>query len=184
MSEFSNGIDYAILDDFCRVLKKICCFIWCSKAQILPLLNYFVNQKKCLFEILVWNKTNPTPSVNNTFLPDLEYCLFFREKNVPLNNGYDNKHKCYVSPANKKDKDKFEHPTIKPLEFVIQNLDCVKQKNCIVLDAFMGSGTTAIACKELNLHFIGFELSGKWYKIACDRLNNILADGQQSFVTF
>ena len=37
-----NGIDYSILDDFCRVLKSINCFIWCSKLQIFDIMNYFV----------------------------------------------------------------------------------------------------------------------------------------------
>ena len=42
-----------------------------------------------------------------------------------------------------------------------------------MLDCFLGSGTTAVACKELNRHFIGFELNPKFHKIACDRLNGI-----------
>ena len=42
----------------------------------------------------------------------------------------------------------------------------------------MGSGTTALACQELNRHFIGFEIEPKWCKIANDRLNKIDAKGQ------
>lgn len=37
-----DGIDYAILDDFVRVMKKINCFIWCSKLQIFDIMKYFV----------------------------------------------------------------------------------------------------------------------------------------------
>jgi DNA modification methylase len=45
----------------------------------------------------------------------------------------------------------------------------------------MGSGTTAIACKEIGRQFIGFEISEKWCKVANDRLDNIDANGQMSF---
>ena len=41
----SNGIDYKILDEFVRVMKKINCFIWCSKLQIIYILKYFVREK-------------------------------------------------------------------------------------------------------------------------------------------
>jgi DNA modification methylase len=37
----------------------------------------------------------------------------------------------------------------------------------------MGSGTTAIACKQLNRHYIGFELNPEYYQIAIDRLNGL-----------
>lgn len=179
-----NGIDYSIFDEFCRVLKNINLFIWCSKLQILDIMNYFVGGKGCLFEILTWNKTNPTPQTNNCWLPDIEYCLYFREKGVvKLNDGYDHKSKWYVSGANKKDKDKFTHDTIKPLSLVQRHLQHATQPNDIVLDPFIGSGTTAVACKNLGRKYIGFEINPKWHNIAINRLNNIQANGQLTFFT-
>lgn len=52
-----------------------------------------------------------------------------------------------------------------------------------ILDPFIGSGTTAVAAKELNRNFIGFEINKKYYDIACDRLNGINANGQTSIFT-
>lgn len=173
----SNGIDYTILDEFARVSRKVNIFIWCSKMQLLDLMNWGGHYNT---DLLVWCKTNPQPSVNNTWLPDLEYCLYFREKGVPLNDGYENKSKWYTSAINKRDKDIFEHPTIKPLPLVKRHLLHATQPNDIVLDCFMGSGTTAVACKEIGRQFIGFEISEKWCKVANDRLNNIDANGQIS----
>lgn len=43
----------------------------------------------------------------------------------------------------------------------------------VVLDCFMGSGTTGVACKELGVDFIGFELNKKYFDIAVDRINGI-----------
>ena len=42
-----------------------------------------------------------------------------------------------------------------------------------MLDTFLGSGTTAVACKQLNRNYIGFEIDEEYYKIALDRINNI-----------
>lgn len=140
--------------------------------------------REVYFEILTWNKTNPTPTTNNSWLPDIEYCLYFREKGVIYNDGYELKSKWFESSANKKDKDKFNHPTIKPVELVKRHLLHTTQPNDVVLDCFMGSGTTCVACKDIGRKYIGFEISEKWFKVAQDRLNNLDATGQFSMFTF
>ena len=175
LKDISNGIDYSILDEFKRVLKKVNIFIWCSKMQLLDIMTWGCEYNT---DLLVWCKTNPTPQTNNIWLPDLEYCVYMREYGVKLNDGYDLKSKFYVSGANKSDKDLFNHPTIKPLELVKRHLLHTTQPNDIVLDCFMGSGTTAVACQETNRQFIGFKISEKWCKVANDRLNKVDANGQ------
>lgn len=182
LAEITKGIDYTILEEFIRVLKKVNCFIWCSKEQILDIMNFF-NKYNCMYEILTWNKTNPTPMTNNVFLPDIEYCLYFREKGVKLNDGYQLKSKWYESPINKSDKEKYKHPTIKPLNLVKRHILHTTQENDVILDPFSGSGTTCIAAKELNRRFIGIEINKEYHKISLDRLNGILANGQISFDT-
>lgn len=134
---------------------------------------FYEFRKRNILEILVWKKTNPIPATNNVWLSDLEYALYFREKGVKLHDGYDFKHKGYVSPINQKDKKLFNHPTIKPLEFVKNNLLHITQENDVVLDAFIGSGTTAVACKEIGRNYIGFEYNPKYYQIAIDRINGL-----------
>lgn len=181
LKEISNGIDYNILNDFIRVMKKTNIYIWCSKMQLLDIMNFF-NDKGCSIDILVWCKTNPQPSINNTWLPDLEYCVYAREKGVKFNDGYDLKSKWFSSPINKKDKDKFAHPTIKPIELVKRHLLHTTQPNDIVLDCFMGSGTTCVACKDIGRRYIGFEIEKKWYDIAVNRLNKVDANGQMGFL--
>jgi len=169
-----SGFDYCILDDFVRIMKKVNIVIWFSKMQMKYILNYFTSlDKEIYYELLVWGKTNPTPATHNTWLPDLEYAFHFREKGVKLNDGYDIKQKLYVSPLNKKDKDLYDHPTIKPLDNVLKHLEHITQPNDIVFDPFLGSGTTAIASKELGRQYIGFELNEDYFNIAQDRLNNI-----------
>ena len=134
----------------------------------------------CIYTDIPQNKVNCSPLTNNTWLPDIEYCLYFRESGVKLNDGYELKSKWYISSINKKDKDKFSHPTIKPLELVKRHLLHTTQPNDIVLDCFLGSGTTAVACEDIGRHYIGFEIDKKWFDIAKNRLNNIDANGQVS----
>ena len=177
-----DGIDYDILNEFVRVMKKVNCFIWCSKLQLFDIMKFFLEtlDKEIYFELLTWNKTNPTPTTNNSWLPDIEYCLYFREKGVLYNSGYELKHKFYVSPANVSDKEKFSHPTIKPIELVKRHLLHTTQPNDIVLDCFMGSGTTCVAAKDIGRQYIGFEIEKKWFDIAKDRLDQTDANGQMS----
>lgn len=173
LKDISDGIDYSIFTDFKRVMKKVNLFIWCSKMQIQDILNYWLSHENINFEVLIWGKTNPTPATNNVWLPDVEYCLYFREVGVKLNDGYELKSKWYISPINKRDKDLYDHPTIKPLELVKRHLEHTTQPNDIVLDCFIGSGTTAVASKELGRQYIGFEINEEYFKIAQDRLNDI-----------
>lgn len=184
INQFAYGIDYSIFDELCRVMKYIYIYIWCSRDQILDITKYFVEKKGCRVNYLVWCKTNPTPFTNDMWLPDIEYCLCFKGKNAPrYNDGIELKHKWYLSEKNKTDKDLFEHPTIKPLELVKRHILHSTNEGDTVLDCFMGSGTTGVACKELNRNFIGMEIDDKYFKIAKDRLNGITASGQTSIFT-
>lgn len=178
-----QGIQYDILNEFVRVMKNINCFIWCSRLQIIDILEFF-KQYNCNYDILVWCKTNPSPSTNNTWLSDIEYCLYFREKGkIKFNEGYKLKSKYYISSTNKSDKDLYKHPTIKPLELVKRHILHTTQHNDIVFDCFSGSGTTCVACKEEGRRFIGIEIDKEFHKISLDRLNGITADGQTSIFT-
>ncbi|MCM1437777.1 MAG: site-specific DNA-methyltransferase [Roseburia sp.] len=183
-SNIAFGIDYGILDEFCRVLKAIYVYIWCSKKQIPPLIDYFVNGKDCRFEILTWHKTNPIPTCNNKYLSDTEYCLMFREEGTYIGGNMKSKGKYWLSPLNTFDKKRLNHPTIKPLQFVQNHIFNSTKEGDIVLDPFCGSGTTCLAAKNLGRQYLGFDIQEKWAKIAQDRLNGIDANGQQSFILF
>lgn len=152
-------------------MKKINIYIWCSKKQLIPLVYHYVIQKKCNWNIINWCKTNPIPTCNNKYLTDVEYCLFFRDKGVKIGGSYESKRTYYVTPINQKDKKLWKHPTIKP-EFITNNfiINSSNEKD-IILDPFMGSGTTGACAKNLNRAFIGIEINKEYYDIAVDRIN-------------
>ena len=178
-----DGMNLEILFEFIRISKKINIFIWCSRLQLLDIMKFFQENTKANMDLLFWGKTNPTPATNNKWLSDVEYLLHFREAGVPLNDGYHLKSKFHISSINKVDKDLYKHPTIKPLEVVKRHLLHATQENDLVFDPFIGSGTTAVASKELGRNFIGFEIDKKYYEISKDRINGIDARGQTSIFT-
>jgi len=66
----------------------------------------------------------------------------------------------------------FEHPTQKPVKLLEQLVKLVSNENNTILDPFMGSGTTGVACMNLNRNFIGYELDPEYFKIAEARIEN------------
>jgi site-specific DNA-methyltransferase (adenine-specific) len=66
---------------------------------------------------------------------------------------------------------KNHHPTVKPIKLMKYLITLVTPQNGIVLDPFMGSGSTGVAAKELNFDFIGIELSEEYLEIAKRRIN-------------
>lgn len=70
-------------------------------------------------------------------------------------------------------KENVEHPTQKPIKIIQRIIETSSKENNIVLDLFMGSGTTAVVCKELGRDYIGFEISKEYCKIAEERLKKV-----------
>lgn len=168
--EFTESIDEKILEDFVRVLKNINIYIWCNHKQIPMYLDFFVKKHNCNFDIIIWNKTNATPLFNNKYLTDKEYCLYFRKNAYCNPQNYEEAKTVYCLPINKKDKDNFNHPTIKPLEIISNLVKNSSKENYTVLDPFMGSGTTGVVCKQLKRNFIGFEIDEEYFRIAGQRI--------------
>lgn len=173
LNGMKDGFSEEVLDELCRVMKKINIYFFCSQKQIIPLLDYFVKKKKCNWNILSWHKTNPIPACGNKYLTDTEFILFFREKGVKVYGSFDTKRTWYVTPLNQSDKKKYGHPTVKPLSILENLVVNSSQKGEVVLDCFMGSGSTGVACLNTNRNFIGIELDEGYFKIAKERIEGV-----------
>lgn len=80
-----------------------------------------------------------------------------------LEVGYNPKDVWSISRLHKIHSEREEHPTQKPLEVIERMIKASCPKNGIVLDPFLGSGTTAAACLLNERHFVGFELNTTYY---------------------
>lgn len=121
-------------------------------------------------QIIIWNRKN-TPKLDKSyFFPINEYIFwiqktktsrtFFNRKSALFNKSIWN-----ISPDTK---NKFPAPF--PLELPLNCIKACCPKNGLVLDPFVGSGTTGVACKKLNRDFIGIDLSSDYLKIAEARI--------------
>lgn len=168
-ANLTRGFDYDILHEFVRVMKSVNIYVWCSKDQIRKYIDFF-EDLNCSTDLLTWHKTNPVPTCNNKYLSDTEYLLFFREKGVKVFGTYSTKRKYYVTPTNKNDKKLYSHPTIKPIDIIQNIIINSSEENATVLDPFMGSGTTGVACLNTNRKFIGMEIDKDYFEIAKKRI--------------
>lgn len=177
-----DGFDKRILDELCRIMKRINIYIFCSKRQILPLLKFFVEKKGCGWNSIDWIKTNPPPLCGNTYLSDKEYVLFFREQGVKLHGTFESKRTWFMSTVNKQQKDNalYGHPTTKPIELIERLCFNSSTENDTVLDCFMGSGTTGVACVNLNRNFIGMEIDEHYFEVAKKRIEDAQKEKEQS----
>ena len=173
----SNGFDLEILNKIEQKMKKINIYIYCSKKQVPILLEYAIN-KKLNYDILTFNKTNPTPLCNNKYLSDTEYIIFLREKGVKIFGNYHTKFTYYIDKVNTEDKKKYKHPTIKPLELIKRHIINSSNEGDTILDCFMGSGTTGVACMNTNRKFIGIELDKNYFDIASKRIEEAFFNAQ------
>lgn len=169
-SGLTKGVADSIFKLLWDVMKKPNFYFFCNRAQIQQYLNFFVNKNKCAWEMLIWNKTNVPPFYSNKYLCDKEYILHFRKGTSCHPKSYQNAKTVFTSSTNKKDKALYGHPTIKPLEIVKTLVENSSYEGDLVLDPFMGSGTTAVAAKQLNRVYIGFEINKMFYEASQKRL--------------
>lgn len=67
-----------------------------------------------------------------------------------------------------------EHQTQKPTELMEIILSVISKEGALILDPFMGSGTTGVACLNTGRHFVGIEIERTYFDTACERIQNAL----------
>lgn len=169
--KIDTGYDIeAIGKELLRVCKEPNIYIWCNKQQIPQYFDFYVNKNELKFDILVWIKQNALPTYKCKYLDDKEYCLYFKGKGVLNPTTYEDAKTYWLDYINTKDKKLWEHPTIKPLYMIERLVKNSSKENDLILDPFMGSGTTGVVCKNLNRKFIGIEIEEKYYEISKKRI--------------
>jgi len=141
-------------------------YVMVNSSNLLKMANEIEKTGFKIQNFLIWQKNNCTPS--QFYMKNCEYTLFFRKGRSKYINdigGSKTVHSFNNIIGNKL------HPTEKPIdlmEFYIRNST---NENDIVLDPFMGSGTTMVACKNLNRKGIGIEKEQMYFDIATKRLS-------------
>ena len=164
--DYNFDIMEQVVKESYRVLKQggtLFCFydLW----KLTTLKEYFEEAKFKQIRFIEWLKTNPVPinSKVNYLSNAREIALSGVKGGKPtFNSSYDNG--VYTYPINH-EKDRF-HPTQKPIPLIADILKKHSNEGDLVLDCFMGSGTTGVCCKNLNRQFIGVEIDKEYFSKA------------------
>lgn len=156
-----------------RILKDGShCYIMTNHVNLQNILNTATQNDFHFIKSLIWNKGNKI--MGQYYMSQFEYILFFRKgKGIRINN-------CGTSDIlnipNIKTKDrngKNLHDTEKPVELMKTLIENSSKENGLVLDPFMGIGSTGIAAIKSNRKFIGIEIDETYFNTAKERIKEV-----------
>jgi len=163
---------YKWLKECVRVLKpyKHLLFFF-DKKKVTPVWEYLERLGMKGRSPLYWIKSNPVPRARKVdFMKAIEMTLWFTKKSIKQDffNWKLGQAKDYIIdaiPNNPR-----LHPTQKPEKPIEQWINYLSNKNNIVFDPFVGSGTTLVVAKKLGRQYLGFEINKEYYEIAKKRI--------------
>ena len=153
--EWDERISKDILDEIFRVSKNQIIFGYNYIADLLPITN----------GLIVWDKKKKNDWFDN--FSDGE--LIWTSIKQPLRIF----RFLWMGAIREGKREKRVHPTQKPIELMRWVIKNYTKEGDIILDPFMGSGSTGIGCIEENRNFIGIELDENYFKIAEERINQL-----------
>ena len=163
-----NDIEFSEwLPEVYRILKQDThCYIMINARNLAELQQKAEKVGFQFQNILIWYKNNATP--NKYYLNAYEMILMLRKGKAKNINNMGTKNVLQINNiiGNK------NHPTEKPVELMKILIENSTVGGDLVIDPFMGAGSTGIACKELNRDFIGIEIDEKYFKIAKERIED------------
>ena len=118
--------------------------------------------------ILIWEKNNTSMGdLKADFAPKYEMIIFIQKGRRLINGKRDPNIMRFNRTGNKL------HPTQKPVDLIEYLIEKFSDKGDTVLDPFMGSGSTGLACVNTNRRFIGIELDPDYFAIAKQRIEGL-----------
>jgi len=148
-------------------LRRINMYIF-ANVTLLPDLFELAKQQEAHFDILVMQKPGSPPANNGHYYPDMEYIAFLK-KGATFNTRL-KPNTMYSKLFTRLRRTHKYHPTQKPLDLVRRYILVSSNEGDIILDPFLGSGTTAVAAKQLGRRYIGIGIVEDYCSIARDRL--------------
>lgn len=126
-------------------------------------------------DLIRWIKPNPMPrNMSCRFVSDYELAIWCvkGKKKWTFNNTSGSYLRPEIRCPSPNGKERLGHPTQKPVCLMETLVKILTNPEDVVLDPFMGSGSTGVACIRQNRHFIGIELDEKYYNMSYKRIFN------------
>lgn len=153
------------IDEIFRVSKNNTAnYMFCSFHHI-DIFKQAIEKRFKVKNIITWVKNNTSMGdLKGDFAPKTEFIIFFQKGRRLINGKRDSNVFEYNKTRNE------FHPTQKPVDMIEYMISKFSDEGNTILDPFMGSGTTGIACQNLNRDFVGMELDENYFKIAKERI--------------
>lgn len=119
--------------------------------------------------IIIWEKSNPLPASGNNITNAYEFFLVLGDNPLHSNDTYTKNH---ITTAVNTEGTTTIHKAVMKQEVADWFINKFTTKDDVILDPFMGLGTTGIACKKLNRSFIGIEIDETYFNIAQDKITH------------
>lgn len=154
--------------EYRRVLKDDGSFYFFTDFKGYAYYFPLINEELPVRNMIVWDKKSG-PGSFYSFAHEL---IIFGTYKGKLKSGVGTNiwRMTAFSSGSKKTNGEKVHPTQKPWEVIAKAIEDTTEPGAVVLDTFMGSGTTAVACIKTGRNFIGFELDTKYHAIAMERV--------------
>lgn len=155
-------------------LGPLSVYCWCGHRQFGPIIEA-MEADGYSTRFLIWRKKCPAPAPPRSgWQSGAELCVYgYKPGRIfadgMFNNVLDSDSFRFGQPG------KVDHPTQKPLATIAPLLTVSTERDSLVLDPFMGSGTTGVACVKLGRRFIGIEIDEGYFNIACRRIREAYA---------
>lgn len=138
-------------------------YVMCNDKNVRDALNAAHDARWKFHNLLVWQKNNVIP--NRWYSKHLEFVMYlYKGKAKAINN----KSSRQLSAVN--NSKECGHPTGKPVELLLQYIENSSQPGDVVIDPFMGRGSTGAACVRSCRRFIGVEIDSEHFEKACERI--------------
>ena len=134
-----------------------------NKQDVFEYIGKYAKQIK---EIIIWEKTNPMPASGKNITNSYEFFIVMGDKPLKGNRTYT---KNIISTSVNSNMPK-EHKAVMKQDVSDWFIDNFTKENDVVLDCFMGTGTTGVSCIKSNRSFIGIELDENYYRFAQERI--------------
>ncbi len=128
-------------------------------------------------EFIIWDKINAEPAIGNGVLNSrFEVIIVFSSKENAITRQFKNANFCRGTLQNlwqikRGKKIDGSHGAVFPLDLAETIVKNFSNEGDAVLDPFMGTGTTGVACKKYNRNFIGIEVDKNYFDISNKRIN-------------
>lgn len=123
-------------------------------------------------DLIKWTKTNPMPrNIERRYVQDTEFAIWaVKPGKWTFNKGNHKYRRAQYSSSTVSGKERTEHPTQKSLKLMNEIILTHTNSGDLILDPFMGSGTTGVSAEINGRKFIGIEKDKKYFEIAIDRI--------------